>query len=59
VSFRPLLRSEDALQLRIGALVMNDNAEPDYLDFVRDPARGFRSLSSPLKVSTGLSVMVE
>jgi hypothetical protein len=38
---------------------MNDNAEPGYLDFVRDPGRGFRSLSLPLKVSTGLSVMVE
>jgi predicted O-methyltransferase YrrM len=47
-----------APQLRIGALVMNDNAEPDYLDFVRDPATGFRSLSLPIKGSTELSVKV-
>jgi predicted O-methyltransferase YrrM len=47
-----------APQLRVGALVMNDNAEADYLDFVRDPATGFRSLSLPLKGSTELSVKV-
>jgi predicted O-methyltransferase YrrM len=47
-----------APQLRVGALVMNDNAEPDYLDYVRDPATGFRSLSLPLKGSTELSVKV-
>jgi predicted O-methyltransferase YrrM len=46
-----------APQLRVGALV-NDNAEPDYLDYVRDPATGFRSLSLPLKGSTELSVKV-
>lgn len=47
-----------APQLRVGALVMNDNAEPDYLEYVRDPAKGFRSLSLPLKGSTELSVKV-
>jgi Methyltransferase domain len=47
-----------APQLRTGALVMNDNGEPDYLDFVRDPANGFLSLSLPLKGSTELSVKV-
>ncbi|WP_406431392.1 class I SAM-dependent methyltransferase [Streptomyces sp. NBC_00631] len=47
-----------APQLRPGALVMNDNAEPDYLDYVRDPANGFRTLSLPLKGSTELSVRV-
>lgn len=47
-----------APQLRVGALVMNDNAEPDYLDFVRDPAKGFRSLTLPLKGATELSVKV-
>jgi predicted O-methyltransferase YrrM len=45
-----------APQLRQGALVMNDNAEPDYLDHVRDPANGFRTHSLPLKGSTELSV---
>lgn len=44
--------------LRGGALVMNDNGEPDYLAVVRDPARGFRSLSLPLKGGTELSVKV-
>jgi predicted O-methyltransferase YrrM len=48
-----------APQLRLGALVMNDNAEADYLDYIRDPANGFRSLSLPLKGSTELSVKVE
>ncbi|QYN32362.1 class I SAM-dependent methyltransferase [Pseudonocardia sp. DSM 110487] len=47
-----------APQLRVGALVVNDNAEPDYLEYVRDPAMGFRSLSLPLKGSTELSVKV-
>ncbi|MGW7542395.1 O-methyltransferase [Streptomyces sp. NPDC054770] len=47
-----------APQLRQGALVMNDNAEPDYLDYIRDPANGFRTLSLPLKGSTELSVKV-
>jgi hypothetical protein len=47
-----------APQLRIGALVLNDNGEPDYLEVVRDPASGFRSLSLPLKGSTELSVKV-
>jgi len=37
---------------------MNDNAEPDYLEYVRDPASGFRSLSLPLKGGTELSVKV-
>jgi hypothetical protein len=37
---------------------MNDNAEPDYLDYIRDPANGFRSVTLPLKGSTGLSVKV-
>ncbi|HLI02231.1 MAG TPA: class I SAM-dependent methyltransferase [Acidimicrobiales bacterium] len=47
-----------APQLRLGALVVNDNGEPDYLDFVRDPVNGFRSLALPLKGSTELSVKV-
>jgi predicted O-methyltransferase YrrM len=45
-------------QLRAGALVLNDNAEGDYLAFVRDPANGFRSMSLPLKGGTELSVKV-
>ncbi|MEU4658608.1 class I SAM-dependent methyltransferase [Streptomyces sp. NPDC023723] len=48
-----------APQLRTGAMIMNDNAEPDYLDYIRDPANGFRSVSLPLKGSTELSVKVD
>ena len=47
-----------APQLRIGGIVINDNAEPDYLDYIRDPANGFRSMSLPLKGGTELSVKV-
>jgi predicted O-methyltransferase YrrM len=48
-----------AAQLRIGGLLMNDNGEADYLDYVRDPANGFRSMSLPLKGGTELSVKVD
>jgi predicted O-methyltransferase YrrM len=47
-----------APQLRVGGMVMNDNAEPDYLAFVRDPANGFRSTTLPIKGGTELSVKV-
>jgi Methyltransferase domain len=43
-------------QLRSKAMVMNDNGEADYLDYVRDPANGFLTLSLPLKGGTELSV---
>jgi predicted O-methyltransferase YrrM len=45
-----------APQMRSGALVLNDNAEGDYLAFIRDPASGFRSMTLPLKGGTELSV---
>ena len=47
-----------APQIRTGGLVMNDNAEADYLSYVRDTANGFRSMSLPLKGATELSVKV-
>ena len=47
-----------APQLRLGGYVMNDNAEPDFLDFIRDPQNGFLSLTLPLKKGTELSVKV-
>ncbi len=43
-------------QMRSGALVLNDNAEGDYLTYIRDPASGFRSMTLPLKGGTELSV---
>jgi predicted O-methyltransferase YrrM len=45
-----------APQLRSGGLLMNDNAEADYLGYVRDPANGFVSISLPLKGGTELSL---
>jgi predicted O-methyltransferase YrrM len=47
-----------APQIRIGGMVMNDNAEPDYLTWIRDPANGFRSTTLPIKGGTELSVKV-
>jgi predicted O-methyltransferase YrrM len=47
-----------APQIRVGGIVMNDNGEEDYLEFVRDPANGFRSMSLPIKGGTELSVKV-
>ena len=47
-----------APQIRTGGYVMNDNAEPDFLEFVRDPANGFISVSLPLKRGTELCVKV-
>ena len=47
-----------APQLRRGGYVMNDNAEADFLDFIRDPANGLISVTLPLKGGTELSVKV-
>jgi predicted O-methyltransferase YrrM len=45
-----------APQMRAGAIAVNDNAEGDYLAFVRNPAGWFRSMTLPLKGGTELSV---
>jgi hypothetical protein len=45
-------------QLRVGGFVMNDNAESDFLDFVREPANGYVSVTLPIKKGTELSVKV-
>ena len=47
-----------APQIRVGGYVMNDNAEPDFLDFIRNPSNGFLSITLPLKGGTELSVKV-
>jgi len=47
-----------APQIRLGGYVMNDNAEPDFLDFIRDPSSGFLSVTLPLKGGTELCVKV-
>ena len=47
-----------APQLRVGALILNDNSEPDYLEYVRDPANGFLTMSLPFKRTFELSVKV-
>jgi hypothetical protein len=41
-----------------GAVVVNDNGEPDYLAYVRDPSNGFISISLPLKGSTEASLRI-
>ncbi|MCC8970467.1 O-methyltransferase [Bradyrhizobium brasilense] len=47
-----------APQLRVGGYVMNDNAEADFLEFVRDPDNGFVSITLPLKGGTELCLKV-
>ncbi|WP_406636660.1 O-methyltransferase [Amycolatopsis sp. WGS_07] len=47
-----------APQIRIGGYVLNDNAEPDFLAYVRDPANGFVSVALPLHGGTELCVKV-
>ena len=42
----------------MGGYVMNDNAEPDFLEFIRDLPNGFLSVTLPLKRGTELSVKV-
>lgn len=37
-----------APQMRPGALLADDNGEPDVLDYLRTPANGFRSTPVPL-----------
>jgi predicted O-methyltransferase YrrM len=45
-------------QIRTGGYVLNDNAESDFLQFVRDPANGFISMTLPFQRATELSVKV-
>ncbi len=47
-----------ARQLLIEGLLMNDNAEPDFIDFIRGPANGFISITLPLKAGTELAVRI-
>jgi len=47
-----------APQLRLGGYVINDNGEPDFLDFIRNPSSGFLSVTLPLKRGTELCVKV-
>lgn len=48
-----------APQLRVGGYVLNDNAEPDFLDFIRNPANGFLSMTLPIKRGTELALKVQ
>ena len=47
-----------APQIRTGGYVMNDNGEPDFLQYIRDPANGFISVTLSLKRGTELCVKV-
>ncbi len=45
-----------APQLRVGGYVLNDNAEPDFLEYIRDPANGFILITLPIKRGTELAL---
>ncbi|WP_160012576.1 O-methyltransferase [Rhizobium sp. 18055] len=45
-------------QLRVGGYVLNDNAEPDFLDYIRDDANGFISITLPIKRGTELALKI-
>ena len=45
-----------APQMRTGAVMVNDNAEPDYLEFVRDRSNAFRSITASLGRPTELAI---
>ena len=47
-----------APQLRVGGYVLNDNAEPDFLEYIRDPVNGFISTTLPIKRGTELALKV-
>lgn len=47
-----------APQLRVGGYVLNDNAEPDFLDYMRDPQNGFISVTLPIKRGTELALKI-
>jgi predicted O-methyltransferase YrrM len=47
-----------APQLRVGGYILNDNAEPDFLEYIRDPANGFISITLPIKRGTELALKV-
>jgi predicted O-methyltransferase YrrM len=47
-----------APQLRVGGYVLNDNAEPDFLAFIRDPRNSFISMTLPIKGGTELALKV-
>jgi predicted O-methyltransferase YrrM len=47
-----------APQLRIGGYVLNDNAEPDFLDYIRDLENGFISITLPIKRGTELALKI-
>lgn len=47
-----------APQIRRGGYILNDNAEPDFLEFIRDPKNGFISMTLPIKRGTELALKV-
>lgn len=48
-----------APQIRVGGYVMNDNAEPDFLEYIRNPCNGFICLTLPIKGGTELCVKIK
>jgi hypothetical protein len=48
-----------APQLRVGGYALNDNAEPDFLEFIRNPVNGFLSTTLPIKRGTELALKIQ
>ena len=47
-----------APQLRVGGYILNDNAEADFLEYIRNPDNGFISITLPIKRGTELALKV-
>ncbi|MBN3764036.1 class I SAM-dependent methyltransferase [Burkholderia sp. Ac-20365] len=47
-----------APQLRVGGYILNDNAEADFLEYIRDPDNGFISITLPIKRGTELALKI-
>ena len=47
-----------APQIRPGGYVLNDNAETDFLQYIRDPVNGCISVTVPIKRGTELALKI-
>ena len=51
-------RDRRASQLQMRGFLMNDNGEPDYVDFIRGRCNGFLSVTLPIEGGTELVVKI-
>ncbi len=47
-----------APQLGVGGYVLNDNAGPGFIAYIRDPRNGFISTTLPIKRGTELALKI-